>query len=297
MTIGFPDWIAKWYGTSAYNPAGRPQIYHAPADVSVSSDWGHWIAYLFDRYGQGGSGAPNGSMWVEFLEIVNEPNLQMWPQQPSASDTTRIMHCQVGQMMQTAQVIQQSRPGNALLLCGPALSDYVGANGPSFTNVVDFVDALLPYFDSIGFRPTIRFGFSQHNYVDVERGRWSMPASPSDTAASVNRGQLSRQKLIAWAKWTGWSGGSPADPGILLTEGGARLASVQVGNNLTTQSNLLNGALQVLTSGLAVAKGMGMLTNYGLYGTMDSNDAGLRDFYPPGTARPAYGTWKAYPSA
>src|SRR4051794_20366917 len=68
-------------------PAGlKAREYKLPADGhGPDSPWGRFVAALIDRYVTRGDG--NGR--IDALEVVNEPNLQLWPQRSPAPDPAR----------------------------------------------------------------------------------------------------------------------------------------------------------------------------------------------------------------
>lgn len=280
----YPTWVPK---ASGPNPAGRPLEWQFPADLTVSSEWAEWIGYLIDRYGPT---TTNTTRYATFFEVCNEPNFQGWPQVDN--NGTRIVQCKVGQMMLTAQTIQRSRAGNNIILAGPAFNDKPGASDGSFTNVFNAIPDLCGMFDSIGFIPDTRFVWSQHNYSDATRQRNTMPRNATDNGTNVNRAALARLQLIAWGKWAGWSSGSPAAPGILLTEGGVMMGPAPWATTEAQQASWLGNNINAMRTG-ATAAGIAMYSQYQFY--TSSYDSGVLPPYGVDgnvTPRLSYTTWR-----
>lgn len=270
----------------------------APLDVTINSPWGQWIAFLINRYGRYGSQRVDDNTWVEFLEICNEPNYQMWPQQDNSG--IQIMACKVATMMQTSRTIRATAANNQILLAGPALADGRGPSDEHHTNIYDFVGNLLPQLNIIGWQPDIAFAWSQHSYSDCQYPRLALPADQYDTRPDVNRGQLVRRQLAAWGNWSGWPSGNTASPSMLLTEGCARIGATEGGivDDQVQNTRIANWLGYIYNS--AIGDGIGMVTNYQFI-TSSGFDSGLVKNNGPeptksGDARPAYSTWAYYPS-
>lgn len=152
------------------DPARRKDLtFRAPDDLDAGSPFGRWLAAL-------------GQRDVDAIEVVNEPNLQLWPQAG--------VHDVVARMIATArQVISPGGPA----VVGPATSDRVGG-GRLGTDHLEFTRALI---DAIEARPD---AWSHHTYGDVEndtgerlaaagrlvRDRWpDMPIQVTETGARL----------------------------------------------------------------------------------------------------------------
>ena len=99
--------------------------------------------------------------------------------------------------------------------------------------------------------------------------------------------------------WPGWPSGSAANPGLALTEGGARLNKLASVYGITGPSQLLAKQASVLQSNWnrmylgPDGVGVGILTWY-LYFTDVNFDDGLCEV--DGTRRPVYSGWRGLPS-
>jgi hypothetical protein len=234
------------------DPARRKDLtFRVPADLSPESPYGHWIAALGDRD-------------ADAIEVVNEPNHQLWPQ--------RDVHRAVARMMATARAVLESRE---LTIVGPATADRVGS-GPLDTDHLEFARALLDELDAIGFHPDPRTAWSHHNYADVE----------SDSTDRVEAaGALVRER---------WPGAP-----ILVTETGARLTTIAREERLRDdvrvrrrQAELLAANYERLRTTPAGA-GVEMVLQY-LFITDMNYDSGLCEL--DGRPRPAYYAWAELPT-
>lgn len=289
---------------SSPSSTGRKDLtFKVPADLSPTSTWARFMRTVCDRVGP----------WIHRLEICNEPNQQMWPQQTASHTSDPYgpgdinIHCSIAQMFQTAEQIVVGRGGSPFLF-GPATSDGdAGLNGsPTATSQGtssrmttrwdDFHTSLLGSLGAINFRPRVPFQWTSHNYRDVE---WNL-AGPNHIAKRV------RASLVG--KWYGWPVGDAANPLLALTEGGARLekmASVWGQSTYDTQvamqSGLLDAAWNRLWGGVE-GVGIDMFTwltfrsdpNYdcGLCKSMTAMSSGPNDLM----LRPAYNKWATLPS-
>src|SRR3954468_1394145 len=245
----FPRWAN---GTEQAPLGARPDPgYRLPADLSPGSDWAAWIDFLLTRYGDR----------IEALELLNEPNPQLWPQADAPDATAR--------MLVTAQAVA-SRHLGAPLLVGPAMSDRTGYSV--------FMRALLDRLDARGFVAGPNFAWSHHSYADVE----------GDLAGPANRTAAARALLVG--RWAGWPAGDAANPGVLITETGARLERVGPGDGALSrsrQAELLDRYWQRMQFG-PEGPGVAMILQY-LFVSDKHYDCGLCD--PDATPRPAYRTW------
>lgn len=257
-------------GQAGTAPSAPNDEFRFPADTAVMGEWGRWIRFLIERYGKT---LENPTRYVEFLEVTNEPNQQMWPQLDSSGSLSS--PCKTAEMMWTSKQIRDGYPGTDLILVGPAATDYGGTSSKDATNVGYFVGDTLQQLNSYGFNAGNYFAWSQHAYRDAELERTRIPTSYNDSNASNNRTQLTRLKL-GNAGWTGWPGGN----GILLTEAGVRYS--QAGYNRSAQGTKLSAWLNAING--PCGNGVQMVTNYLLF-TDPSYDTGLCPPYPnPGQA-------------
>jgi hypothetical protein len=269
-----------------FNPDSRtvkPLEFRVAADLTTTSPWANFIRMLMTRY----------RGWIDFLDVVNEPNLQLWPQQDSAGNVT--IHRPVAQMFKTAQTIRDNIvPGGTQtpILLGPGTDDSFFTGQPRLRTVVPrFMDLFLPELNRIGFVPGRKFGWSHHNYTDVE----------SNLTGTENRAAFVRNRLVS--NWAGWPDGLASNPYVMLTEGGARLTRIGDGStslaNKQRQATLLQNNYDRNHRNDGDGAGIGIVTTYQMHTTTDF-DSGLREVRQPppapdGAARPAYTTWQALP--
>ena len=233
------------------DPARRKDLsFRVPADLGPESPYGRWIAALGDRD-------------ADAIEVVNEPNHQLWPQ--------RDVHRPIARMIATAHAVTKDK-----LIAGPATADRNGS-GPLDTAHLEFAEALFDELDAIGFRADPRTAWSHHNYGDVE-------SDSTDRIATA--GALVR---------TRW----PNAP-ILVTESGARLTTVAREERLRDdvlvrrrQAELIAANYERLRTTRAGA-GVEMVLQY-LFITDMNYDSGLCEL--DGRPRPAYYAWAELPTA
>jgi hypothetical protein len=261
----FPTW-ANDTTTQASPPAHDP-TFKFPQDLSPGSPWAQLVDFLLTRYGDR----------LDALELLNEPNLQLWPQAEAADAVAR--------MFVTAQTVA-SRHLAAPLLVGPATSDGDG-DSPSSTRSVSFTRDLLDALDERGFVPGPNFAWSHHSYTDVEE----------ELSGEANRAAAVRAALTG--RWPGWPTGDPSQPGLLITETGARLDRIATLYGLqdpaaarARQAELLDRYWRRIQFGPEGA-GVGMVCQY-LFVTDANYDSGLCDL--DGTPRPAYAAWAKLPA-
>jgi hypothetical protein len=253
------------------------QSRRVPDRLGVWSEWGNWVTFLVRRYGfappkiESNRFDANGLSveckadltqeacsdylrYVDFLEVVNEPNHTLWPQ---GTDKNPFMARKVARMFKTAQQIVRDNSAagvTALKLAGPATSDTLKDDARN-TNYQRFTLQLFKELRDIAFEADENLSWSHHNYLDVEEQRNCPPgvkrcarpvicvgsdcreAAPCITyRKAVGKKRLSRENSAAWvestlAKGAGgyrWTGMTEKNlkPAILLTEGGARLNKV-----------------------------------------------------------------------
>ena len=215
-----------------------------PTPRGSESPWGWWISHLCARYrfghpvnpigphvpGHAGQpeptnpppgydparGNPSGA-YIDALEILNEPNLQMWPQQNLWSP--------VSEMVVTAEAIATFWQGPSIL--APSTSDEVGgpnqdglqsANGTDATPTGwrTFTLNLLVQLQNL--RPRIPFGWSVHNYEDIRQT--NLTSANSRIGQTGTAGPPERRGVRKMLYELNWKGGG--DRNIWITEGGFR---------------------------------------------------------------------------
>ena len=250
------------------DPARRKDLtFKLPADLSFGSDWARWIGLLFGRYGSE----------IDALELTNEPNLQLWPQIGVADAVAR--------MMVTAQTVAAGHLGSPLLV-GPATSDGAGESRLR-TGHDTFTGDLLDRLDAHGFTAGPGFAWSHHSYADVE----------GDLSGPDNRTAQVRSLLVG--RWAGWPVGDATEPGVLVTETGARLDRIAGLYGLEGPAAILQRQAEMIERNWRRTQfgpegvGVGMVCLY-LFVTDMNYDAGLCDL--DGTPRPAYYAWGRLPA-
>ena len=156
MPYRFPRW-ANDTDEDERDPHGKAPEYKLPADpYGPGSAWAGFFAFLHDRYHAGREAGPR----VAGFELVNEPNLQLWPQ-PGVPRA-------VAQLLKTAQGIS-ARSAHSTMLYAPSISDDDAPTSGRYTRWSEFVPALLDELVAAGYLPHSGQAWSHHNYTDVER--------------------------------------------------------------------------------------------------------------------------------
>jgi hypothetical protein len=269
MPYRFPRWAN---GTQDLDPreSRKAPEYRLPEDAyGPGSAWAGYFAFLHDRYHAGRETGPR----VDGFELVNEPNLQLWPQAGVAREVARLLA--------TAQDVS-ARSAHSTMLYAPSISDDDAPTSERYTRWDEFVPALLDELAAIGYRPHSGQAWSHHNYTDVERRR-------TDTRTQAIRGLLR-------GRWDGHVEGEA--PTVFVTEGGARLS--RMGDLYPdeqpreAQARCLRHAWELAARPDGTGAGVAMFAQYLLYA--DPNfDCGLLDPYPSTVKRPAYEAWRAFP--
>jgi hypothetical protein len=267
-----------------------------------NSAWGKYVAWLWERYADR----------LTAFEVVNEPNLQVWPQRsPVVTDdfaakwgtagTHLLITPAVAEMMTTVDAIARAHPGPLLL--APSCSDSDIADIPRSTTISHkndyaispdpFAESLLTHLDERGFTADDRWIWAFHNYADIERKQLHV----------IFLRRLLEQRGWAGRKLDGgpelWSTEGGCRPNALnsATTGRIRLA---LGRELTAAEQIHYQAV-VLTEALSrhhyskgVGAGVGMLTQYTTYA--DGFNSGVLETAASGGApRPALAAWTNMP--
>jgi hypothetical protein len=250
MPYRYPRWVnhttSHFHGRS---PEWRlPRSGHGP-----DSPWARFVESIWLRY----------CCRMSCFEVVNEPNLQLWPQARVAE--------RVAEMITTVDAIAD-RYEQRVTCLAPSISDAVSDKALLVTGRRRFIGTLLDSLDRRGFEGGERWVWSFHNYNDAERG---------GDRVSAMRAQLA-------GRWRGRRA-PEGGPLVYATEGGVRLAGVERRYGRTLSPSRLRNEQAAMLAG-AIARyertpGVGLFTQYTV--TADPNyDCGLRD--ADGGARPAF---------
>jgi hypothetical protein len=263
QVILLPWRYPRWVNHNAQRDGTRSPEWRLPdSGHGPYSPWADFVEALWERYA--------GRM--SCFEVINEPNLQMWPQDDIAE--------RVAWMMSTVDEIAR-RHGYAATCLGPSISDAESDRPWRITERRPFVEALLPALARRGFAGGDHWVWSFHNYNDCELG--------GDRASDM-RAQIAGR----------WQGRRADDGGPLLfaTEGGVRLVGVErrYGQTFPPDRQRAEQAA-MLADAVARAErtpGIGLFTQYTVYADPDY-DCGLLE--ADGTMRPAFGAWVRPPGS
>ena len=255
MPWRYPRWVnhtrVHFHGKS---PEWRmPESGHGPR-----SPWARFVEALWLRY----------SCRMACFEVVNEPNLQIWPQDRIAE--------RVAEMITTVDAIAR-RHAEPVTLLGPSISDAESDRPFMITEQRPFNATLLDALERRGFEGGERWVWSFHNYNDAELG---------GDRVSAMREQIAGR----------WRGRRADDGGPLVyaTEGGVRLIGVARRYGRTF-SPARQRAEQAAMLADAIARyestpGVGLFTQYTV--TADPGyDCGLRE--ADGSSRPSFDAFLA----
>ena len=257
QVILLPWRYPRWVNHNAERDGTRSPEWRLPDEGhGPFSHWARWVDALWDRY----------AGRIAYFEVINEPNLQMWPQKDIAE--------RVSFMMATVDGIARAHDRAAVCL-GPSISDAESDRPWRITEREPFVETLLPALRRRGFEGGDHWIWAFHNYNDCELG--------GDRVGAM-RAQLAGR----------WNGRRADDGGPLVyaTEGGIRLSGVkrrygrEFGPRRTRalQAEMLAGAVRRY----ARAPGVGLFTQYTVQADPDY-DCGLLE--PDGAMRPAFGAY------
>src|SRR3954453_13723887 len=296
---------------TASDASAKLLVFRYPTDVSLGSAWGDFLDAIASRYSAGNPARPSLDATIDVLEIANEPNLQWWPQQGKSTTADPygpgplVVHDALVRMFATAKAIV-ARYGNEPMLGGPATADSVGDTRLR-TGYGTMSDRLLPALAAAGFTGGSSFVWTHHNYTDVtfDQGAGTTAPDAATTPRPTSFAADMRRRLIA-SGWAGWPAANPADPWIMLSEGGVTIQSIRSSTRWSIpdgnaaaqrakQAELIRRAWDRMAS-TADGTGIAVASNY-LWYTDPNFDSGLCDALATGGAtRTAYTTWGSLPS-
>ena len=254
QVILMPWRYPRWVNHTTVHFNGKSPEWRMPASGhGPDSPWARFVEALWLRY----------SCRMSCFEVVNEPNLQIWPQ----DDVAR----RVAEMITTVDAIARRHEEDVTCLA-PSISDAESDRPFMITEQRPFNAALLDSLDRRGFEGGERWVWSFHNYNDAELGG----------------DRVSRMRAQLAGRWRG-RGAPDGGPLVYATEGGVRLTGVErrYGRALSPRRRLAAQAA-MLADALARYErtaGVGLFTQYTV--TADPGyDCGLRE--ADGSPRPAY---------
>jgi hypothetical protein len=246
----YPRWVNH---TTAHFDGRSPEWRMPRSGHGPGSDWARFVEALWLRY----------ACRIACFEVVNEPNIQIWPQEGVAE--------RVAEMVTTVDAIAR-RYEQQVACLAPSIADAELDRPASITGWRPFTTALLEALDRRGFEGGERWVWSIHNYHDAENG--------TDRVSAMRAALAGR-----------WHGRRADDGGPLVysTEGGVRLDAVdrRFGAALPPRRRMAEQAAMLAA---AIARyertpGVGLFTQYTV--TADpAYDCGLRE--ADGSTRPAF---------
>ena len=289
----FPRWASGAEGDDPDSQRGASQ--RLPRDLSPDGPWGWWVSYLCARYsgqtnplgphepfpGEGApgyearSGNPAGAR-VDALEVCNEPNVLVWPQQGIAASVATMIRSAValagpaGPRILAPSTLDSPDPGEAA-------APRVRTDWRTFTTQVL---ADLRREPAPG-----PFAWSHHNYRDVKRAVAARQSRVFQVADLVRRSSWPEEgRPLLWLTEAGLNiFPNPGDPRV------RRLQAERIRRNFLEMGRVPDVYLW---------------TQHGL-SDVDANlfKSGLRDDFQqgddprPGRARPALRAWGELPGA
>ena len=262
----YPTWVVWYRGSN--RPSGtcgdrknidREICQRVPEELDERSPWGRFIAFLVREYGfnqnKTDAARPDYNRYVDFLEVVNEPNLTHRTPEKRTKGGRLVIALDVADMFVTAQKIVRDRNralrdaglldprATTLKLAGPATADTL-MDG-RITNYQEFTEELLLALKRRDFTAGSGFVWSHHAYIDFEEQRNCAPGdagcsrTPHCPDYDDNRRRqkaLSKINSVAWVektlrdgvggyRWSGMRDGNN-NPAIFITEAGVRLDQV-----------------------------------------------------------------------
>jgi hypothetical protein len=144
----------------------------------------------------------NPGVYIDFFEVLNEPNLMFWPQYESTAGNP-LMHLWAAAMMATARHVTRST-GNLPMVMGPAIAN-TNMNTSATVDWRTFMTRTLDTLAAWGIASDQYMAWSLHNYGDIRY--------------DDNRAREARL-LLESRGWRGWPYQDPARVYVMATEGG-----------------------------------------------------------------------------
>ncbi|HEX2086659.1 MAG TPA: hypothetical protein VHF89_13345 [Solirubrobacteraceae bacterium] len=289
----------------------KSKYYGMPLDLSLAGPYGQWLQFLANRYSRNN---PLRKGVVDVLNFVNEPNHQLWPQMgdsdpaldengpdedpnPPWTPGPVTIHKRVADMFETAHKVGELN-GWEPMMAGPSTADPTerGKGDRLFTPFEEFTELLLDELNARNFPGHPRLVWTHHNFTDVEYDR-----GPGSISGREVNGTAAVRQILTERGWKGWPSGDPADAGVWVGEGGARLQILPRVYKPLEPTRYRDPAFIRLKQAehtqrdwdrMLRSPGVGMVCANFFY-SVAIFDSGLLD--PDGTRRPAFTTWKSLP--
>jgi hypothetical protein len=274
--------------------------YRMPGDgFGPDSAWSGFVSWLWERYADR----------LAAFEVVNEPNLQIWPQRSpvqtevlserwGTAGTHLVITPAVAEMMVTVDALARRHPGPVLLAPSTSDSDVatvprsttISHANPYATSADPFVESLLDHLDARGFVPDDRWIWSFHNYADFERKQQHV---------------VYLRRVLTGRNWQGRS--LDGGPELWSTEGGCRINAMvtrfqsvlgrdaTAAEQRTYQGEVLAEALARHHFAKGAGAGIGMVTQYTTFADVNFNSGLLEAATQGGAGRPALAVWSNMP--
>jgi hypothetical protein len=277
-------YVAGGRDPAVFTPSRRALELAVPAEgCGPGSTWAAMLAFLHERYRPDRGAAP----YADAIELVNEPNFQLWPQRapsPTADPFAVgpvIVQRTVAEMMAAARAVSAAA-GHPGLILVPSLADS-NQGGRTVTHYDELTVALLDELAATGAAVGANEAWSHHNYTDVE-GR-------------VEATKTQRMRGLLAGRWTGLA--DPTGPVVLITEGGARLSRMRAlypgEDPRAAQAESIRLALERHARDDGPGAGVGMIAQYTIHAD-PAFDSGLLERWPSTVRRPSFAAWSAGPS-
>jgi hypothetical protein len=275
-------YVAAGRDPAAYSPSRRALEFAVPAQgCGPGSAWAAMFAFLHERYRPGTAGP-----FVDAIELVNEPNFQLWPQRapsPTADPFALgpvVVQRTVAEMMASARAVSAAA-GHPGLLLTPSFADS-NQGGRTVTHYDELAVALLDELAATGAVVGANEAWTHHDYTDVE-GR-------------VEATKTQHLRTLLAGRWTGLA--DSTGPVVLITEGGARLSQMRAlyptEDPRAAQAESIRLALERHARADGPGAGVWMFAQYTLHAD-PSFDCGLLEAAPSTTRRPSFAAWSAGP--
>jgi hypothetical protein len=275
-------YVAGGRDPAVYTPSRRGLEFAVPAEgCGPGTAWARMFAFLHERYRPDRAG-----LRVDGIELVNEPNFQLWPQRtpsPTADEFALgdvLAQRTIAQMMAAAREVSAAA-GHPMLIFTPSFADS-DQRGRTVTPHDVLTVALLDELEATGAAVGPNEVWAHHNYTDME-GR--VLATKTQAMRALMRG-----------RWTGLA--DPTGPVVVITEGGVRISRMRAlypaEDPRAAQATSMALALSRHAANSGPGAGVWMLAQYTIHAD-PGFDSGLMEVWPSTVRRPVFAAWSAGP--